>query len=72
MRKDAGFEVMDRIVIGFTAPDPVKAVLLSLAKYIRNETLADEFSAATFGDGASAAFELNGYEVAVTIARSKP
>jgi isoleucyl-tRNA synthetase len=71
MRKDAGFEVMDRIAIGFRASAALTRILLSLEQYIRNETLAEEFSAATFPEGAGAAFELNGEEVAVTIARRR-
>lgn len=69
LRKDAGFEVTDRIAIGFKAPEGMTRMLLSLEASIRRETLAEEFSAATLGDGASATFGLNGEEVAVTIAR---
>jgi isoleucyl-tRNA synthetase len=69
LRKDAGFDVTDRITIRVRASEDMTRVLLSLASYIRKETLAEEFSTTAPGDGTNAAFELNGEEVSVTIMR---
>jgi len=69
MRKDAGFAVTDRIEISFRAGAATSAVLASMAPYITGETLADALSA-EFREGEhTAAFEVNGEEITVSIAR---
>ncbi len=42
MRKDAGFEVTDRITIGCRAPEKLARALQTLSGYIKTETLAVE------------------------------
>jgi isoleucyl-tRNA synthetase len=42
MRKEADFEVTDRITIGFEAPDEVTKSVNTLKEYIKEETLAEE------------------------------
>jgi isoleucyl-tRNA synthetase len=42
MRKEANFEVTDRISIGFTGADNIKEAVVSMSDYIKKETLAEE------------------------------
>jgi len=42
MRKDADFDVVDRIVIGFSSSDRVENAITSMKEYIKNETLSDD------------------------------
>ncbi len=42
MRKEANFEVTDRIAIGFTGGDKIKEAVVSMSDYIKKETLAEE------------------------------
>lgn len=44
MRKNAGFEVTDRIVIRFSAPESIKEAVAATEEYIKNETLAEEIA----------------------------
>ncbi len=46
MRKEADFEVTDRITIGVTATDELKEAIVSMSKYIKQETLAEELQLA--------------------------
>lgn len=42
MRKEADFEVIDRISIGLTGTEEIKEAVVSMNKYIKQETLAEE------------------------------
>ena len=42
MRKEADFEVTDRITIGVTATENLKEAVVSMSDYIKQETLAEE------------------------------
>ncbi|WP_409029256.1 isoleucine--tRNA ligase [Gracilimonas sediminicola] len=42
MRKEANFDVTDRIAIGFTGADNIKEAVVSMSDYIKKETLAEE------------------------------
>ncbi|MEQ9309417.1 MAG: isoleucine--tRNA ligase [Balneolaceae bacterium] len=42
MRKEADFEVTDRITIGITADEDLKEAVVLMSKYIKQETLAEE------------------------------
>ena len=42
MRKDADFDVVDRIVIGFSSSEKVENAINSTDEYIKNETLSDD------------------------------
>lgn len=44
MRKEADFEVTDRIQIGFSGSDPIREAVTHMKKYIQKETLTDELS----------------------------
>ncbi len=69
MRKDAGFAVTDRITITFRASEAMTRVLTAMSAYIKNETLAEELSAAGNDGTHTATFELNGENVTVGITR---
>lgn len=71
MRKDAGFGVTDRINIYVSAPGTMQPVLDRMAPYIKNETLAVEFSP-TYRPGEFATkLDINGEEVEVGIERRR-
>ncbi|MFN1834860.1 isoleucine--tRNA ligase [Balneola sp. MJW-20] len=42
MRKEADFDVVDRISVGFTGDQKVKEAVVSMSDYIKRETLAEE------------------------------
>ena len=42
MRKEADFEVTDRVVLGVTASEDLKEAVVSMSDYIKQETLAEE------------------------------
>lgn len=42
MRKEADFEVTDRVVLGVVASDELKEAVVSMSDYIKKETLAEE------------------------------
>ena len=71
MRKDAGFDVTDRIRVFYTAGDRLKKALTMLGPYVKSETLALELAAAAEPSpaGFSAEFDVNGEPCSVTIAR---
>jgi isoleucyl-tRNA synthetase len=69
MRKDAGFEVTDRINIYYTAPENVRAMLQAMRSYIQNETLAAALSDAYKEGEFSSTFDLNGTTVQAGIER---
>lgn len=69
MRKDAGFEVTDRINIYCRAPGKLQSVLESMASYIMNETLALEFSSSYRAGEYASKLDINGEEIDVGIER---
>jgi isoleucyl-tRNA synthetase len=69
MRKDAGFEVTDRIAISFQASPEMCAALLSMKSYITAETLAVEFVEKLRKGEYQASVEVNGEPIDVALAR---
>ncbi|MEE9168955.1 MAG: class I tRNA ligase family protein, partial [bacterium] len=71
MRKEAGFEVVDRIAIAVGGPDEFKTALTDWSEYIKNETLAAdlnlEFNSLEF----SKEWSIDGSAVKISIARKK-
>lgn len=51
MRKDAGFEVTDRITIQFKAPEALTKAVKQFESYILKETLADSLNETDFTNG---------------------
>ena len=42
MRKEADFDVVDRISVGFSGSEELKEAVVSMKEYIKTETLAEE------------------------------
>ena len=70
MRKDAGFEVTDRIRLSFRAPDFLRSRLNRMKEYIRSETLATEFSDTGGALTHRSTVDVNGEPVEVGIERT--
>jgi len=65
MRKDSGFEVMDRINVAFSDNAEVLAVALKNAAEIKDETLADSITEGTLKF--SKKWNINGEEVVISV-----
>ncbi len=72
MRKDAGFEVTDRIRIGYRGEDRLRKALKALGGYVMNETLAVEIGETGSPAGFSAEWEINGEKCSIGIERVSP
>ncbi len=70
LRKDAGFEVMDRINLGFEASQTLRDQLNRQAGYIRSETLAVGFSDSVFPDGHRMTVDIAGEQVTIVVERT--
>jgi isoleucyl-tRNA synthetase len=71
MRKEAGYNVSDRIRVGIVAPAALTAGFTSFQEYIRGETLADEirFDTPLAGAESEKACEIDGEMVRIAISR---
>jgi isoleucyl-tRNA synthetase len=69
LRKDAGFELTDRIVIFYSAAPSVASQLERMKAYITQETLAVEFRSAEAAATHRVAFEIAGEPITVAIER---
>ncbi len=69
MRKDAGFEVMDRIKIFYTGTESLDKALRTFEKYIMNETLAVELAKNTQQGEYSLDGEINGEKCYISVLR---
>ena len=70
MRKDSGFEVMDRIRVAFSGNATVEAIATRNADEIKGETLADEvLTSATLEF--SKEWNINGETVTVSVEKVK-
>ncbi|MGN0853895.1 MAG: isoleucine--tRNA ligase [Kiritimatiellia bacterium] len=67
MRKEADFEVTQRITIAVEADEAMRAALEKHADYVKNETLA---VAITFGPVAAAVEDLNGHATKIAIVKA--
>lgn len=66
MRKDAGFEVMDHIVIYCNGSDKIKEILCNNKESISEDTLANDIVADSI-DGYSAEWDINGEAVTLGV-----
>ena len=69
MRKDAGFQVTDRIAIFYRGSDTLHTAVKSMTGYIKSETLAIELSDMFSPGEYSEKLEVNGEEVEIGIER---
>lgn len=69
MRKDAGFDVTDRIRIGYRGGERLKRALQGQASYIKNETLATELVDKVPEEGFSSGWDINGEECTISVSK---
>ena len=69
MRKDSGFEVMDRIKVAFSGNEAILAIALRNSEEICDETLADSVSEGTLAF--SKVWNINGEQVTVSVEKTK-
>jgi len=67
MRKDAGFEVTDRILISAEAIDDFVDAIKRFKQYITNETLANEITFEIGEAGFSQTWEIGAHSISITI-----
>ncbi len=71
MRKEADFEVTDRIIIGFDGSDQLKAAVRAAIENIKTETLAEEISTALLEvSDFVKTWEIEGDEAEISIRRT--
>ncbi len=70
MRKDAGFEVVDRIIICFESSEEIKLAVLNRRDYIKSETLADRIEAKYCDLDYSKQWSINNLSVKISIERT--
>ncbi|HOY89742.1 MAG TPA: DUF5915 domain-containing protein, partial [Bacillota bacterium] len=68
-RKEAGFQIEDRIRTGLEGGEMTKAALGKFGAYIKSETLSDELMTGTFDAEYSKEWEVNDETVKVSISR---
>jgi len=71
MRKEAGFEITDRIAIHYRASARAGSMLQPMSEYIKTETLAEEFADDFTVGEYSMKLDINGEEVEVGIERRR-
>ena len=71
MRKEAGFEVTDRIIIGYEASGDAKRVLEQYNKEITSSVLAGEMKEGTDADGFTRELDINGEKVVLSVKKIK-
>ena len=71
MRKDAGFDIVDRITIVYTTGSALADRLASRQQYIMSETLAEEWVSGTPAGDHTETVELNGESIIIAISRVK-
>jgi len=69
MRKDAGFEVTDRIRIQYSSDKKLSDALKTLIEYVKHETLATDVTEASGMQGYTADWDINGERCSVSIER---
>ena len=63
MRKEAGFEVMDKIAVAYAGNDRLAAIFQRNAEDIRREVLAETLEEGELADGYSKEWSINGEHV---------
>ena len=69
MRKEAGFEVTDRIKICYEAPEELRVAIENRLDYIKNETLAEQIEFGYCDLEYSKQWKINGLPTKISIAR---
>jgi len=71
LRKEAGFEVTDRIIISYDAPEKIRNAIDKLTDYIMSETLAVEIISPTEGGDIQKELEINGIKLVASLRKKK-
>ena len=71
MRKDADFDVVDRIVVSFSADEKFTGYINQFSDYISNEVLADKLESGADLQGFTQEWEIGNYKCVIIIARVK-
>jgi isoleucyl-tRNA synthetase len=72
LRRDAGFDISDRIHVRYEGDAEVQAVVAEHGRYIADETLALSIEAGSPGsDAATVAATLDGHDVALTVTKAQ-
>jgi isoleucyl-tRNA synthetase len=69
MRKDAGFEVLDRIRIFYESSDTLDVAVQKMSSYVRTETLAEELARNSAKGELVQDWEINGEKASIGIER---
>ncbi len=73
LRREAGFDLADRIVTWYTADDDVSRVMTAHGGYIQAETLSSELVPGKApGDAQPAEFKVDGRSVSIAVRRAHP
>jgi isoleucyl-tRNA synthetase len=70
MRKNAGFELTDRIELKFTADDEVAAVVKAFEKYVAEETLAVSVKRQEQAEAGFNKWDINGHAAELQVVKS--
>lgn len=71
MRKDAGFDVIDRILVSFSSDQKLVGFVEQFSDYITNEVLADKLNSDLKLDGFKQDWKIGNYDCTIVVARSK-
>lgn len=70
MRKDAGYEVVDRIIVGYSSTHPeLENAFTSMQSYIQTETLSEQINAKVDGFEVAKEWKIDGKEITLAIKR---
>ena len=71
IRKDSGFDVMDKIKITYKTNDELSSFINKFSDYIKNETLADLIESGEPNDGYVHDFDLGDYQCSIAVQKSE-
>ena len=70
MRKEAGFEVMDRISVGYSGNDRIKEIFEKSSGIISGEILADSITEGDIPEGYQKEWNINGERVSLSVKKN--
>ncbi len=70
MRKEAGFEVMDRITVGYSGNDRIKGIFNKYSETIGKETLATVIKEGELPEGYQKEWNINGEKVSLSVKKN--
>ena len=70
MRKEAGFEVMDRISVGYSGNEKIKVIFERNKEEISHEVLADSIEEGVLSEGHEKEWNINGEKVSLSVKKN--